>query len=65
MLPNRNPTSQMDPNVNVQWQPMGKESNYMNIAVDLKMEQNAFGERMNFWADKYAKVLGDYAAVVK
>lgn len=54
----RNPTSHLDDNVNVNWEPRGTDDNYMNINQDLKMEQGLLKNRMDFWKNLYRNVLG-------
>lgn len=53
----RNPTSNLDDYVNVNWVPRGSEDNYMNIDQDLKMEQGLLKNRMDFWKNLYRNVL--------
>lgn len=60
----RNPTAKMDTDVNIQWLPLDKEDNYLNINLDLKMEKGLFSDRLAFWADIYKDVLGDFANIV-
>lgn len=48
----------MDEYVNVNWEPRGKEDNYMNINEDLKMEKGLLQDRMDFWMNLYKGVLG-------
>ncbi|XP_032674579.1 esterase FE4-like [Odontomachus brunneus] len=53
-----NPTSQLDDNVNVNWEPKGTDDNYMNINEELKMEKGLLKNRMEFWKSLYRNVLG-------
>lgn len=54
----RNPTSNMNEYVNVNWEPRGIEDNYMNINQELKMEKGLLSDRADFWKKLYANVLG-------
>ena len=54
----RNPTSNMNEYVNVNWEPRGTEDNYMNINQELKMEKGLLHDRIDFWKDLYKFVLG-------
>ncbi|KAM0724816.1 Esterase FE4 [Formica fusca] len=52
-----NPTSNMNEYVTVNWEPRGKEDNYMNINQELKMEKGLLQDRINFWMNLYKNVL--------
>lgn len=51
----------MDSDVNVQWLPIGKEDNYLDINVEMKMEKGPCSDRVTFWANIFKPLLGDYA----
>lgn len=53
----RNPTSNANEYVNVEWEPKGTEDNYMNINQELKMEKGLLSDRADFWKDLYKNVL--------
>lgn len=57
----RNPTSEFDDVVTVNWEPVGKEHNYALIDKDFTMEKNMFKDRTDFWVEIYKKILGDNA----
>ncbi|KAL6435675.1 hypothetical protein ACFW04_005532 [Cataglyphis niger] len=52
-----NPTSNMNEYVTVNWEPRGKEDNYMNINQELKMEKGLLQDRINFWMNLYKNIL--------
>lgn len=54
-----NPTSILDDDVTINWEPLGKEDNYMNINEQLRMEKDLFKDRVNFWVQLYKDILGD------
>ncbi|GAB1865508.1 Esterase FE4 [Camponotus japonicus] len=53
-----NPTSNLNEYVTVNWEPKGKEDNYMDINQELKMEKGLLQNRINFWTNLYKNVLG-------
>ncbi|XP_076173591.1 esterase E4 [Ptiloglossa arizonensis] len=53
----RNPTSKLDDDVTVNWEPRGNENNFMNINQDLKMEKHLMQDRYDYWKRKYKDVL--------
>ncbi|XP_012215980.1 esterase FE4-like [Linepithema humile] len=53
-----NPTSNMNDYVNVNWEPRGKEDNYMNINQELTMEKGILQNRADFWMNLYKNVVG-------
>ncbi|EFN64812.1 Esterase FE4 [Camponotus floridanus] len=53
-----NPTSNLNEYVTVNWEPRGKEDNYMNINQELKMQKGFMQNRINFWTNLYKNVLG-------
>ncbi|KMR05274.1 esterase fe4 [Lasius niger] len=53
-----NPTSNMNEYVTVNWEPRGKDDNYMNINQELKMEKGLLQDRIDFWMNLYKNVLG-------
>ncbi|XP_053597539.1 esterase FE4-like [Microplitis demolitor] len=54
-----NPSITMDA-AKVKWEPMGADGNYLDIGNDLTMKKSILKERVDFWADIYKDVLGDY-----
>ncbi|XP_066586450.1 juvenile hormone esterase-like [Prorops nasuta] len=57
-----NPTPTLDDKyVKVNWEPRGKEGNYLDININSKMEKNLLKERVDFWTGMYKDVLGHYA----
>ncbi|XP_012279049.1 esterase FE4 [Orussus abietinus] len=55
-----NPTSKLDDDVTVNWEPLGKEDNYLNINPKLEMEKDLWKDRIYFGANLYKDILGDY-----
>ncbi|XP_015431698.1 PREDICTED: esterase FE4-like [Dufourea novaeangliae] len=54
-----NPTSNLDDDITVNWDPRREENNYMVIDQELKMEKNLLQDRMEFWKQKYSNVIGN------
>ncbi|XP_054003488.1 esterase FE4-like [Hylaeus anthracinus] len=53
----RNPTSNMDDDITVSWEPRGTDNNYLIINQELKMEKNLMADRSDYWKRKYKDVL--------
>ncbi|XP_076629794.1 esterase FE4 [Colletes latitarsis] len=53
----RNPTSKMDDDITVNWEPRGNDNSYLNINQELKMENNLMQDRHNYWKRKYKNIL--------
>ncbi|XP_076656402.1 esterase FE4 [Halictus rubicundus] len=54
-----NPTSKLDDDITVNWEPRGDENNYLIIDTELKMGKNLFQDRMDYWKKKYSNVIGN------
>ena len=51
----RNPTSELDNDLTVNWEPKGKENNYLNINEELKMEKDLMKDTLDYWKNKKYK----------
>lgn len=49
----RNPTSVLDGDVTVNWEPMGSDDNYLNINQELKMEKDLMRDSHDYWKKMY------------
>lgn len=54
----KNPTSNMDDDITVNWEPRGDDNNYLNIDRELKLERNLLQERIDYWKKMYSNVTG-------
>lgn len=48
----------MNDYINVNWEPRGKEDNYMNINQELTMKKGLLHDRVDFWTELYKNVIG-------
>ncbi|XP_003487272.1 esterase FE4-like [Bombus impatiens] len=53
----RNPTSVLDGDVTVNWEPMGSDDNYLNINQELKMEKDLMKDSHDYWKKMYKNVV--------
>ena len=51
----RNPTAELDDELTVNWEPKGKENNYLNINEELKMGKDLMKDTLNYWKTKKYK----------
>ncbi|XP_017882530.2 esterase FE4-like [Ceratina calcarata] len=53
----QNPTSHLDEDITVTWEPMGNENNYLNINQALKMEKNLMRDKHDYWKMIYKDIM--------
>ncbi|XP_016907128.2 esterase FE4 [Apis cerana] len=52
-----NPTSVLDEDVTVNWEPMGSDNNYLNINEEPKLERNLMSDKFDYWKEKYKNAM--------
>ncbi|XP_033332359.2 esterase FE4 [Megalopta genalis] len=52
----KNPTSNMDEDITVNWEPTTEEHDYLRIDRELKMEKNLLQDRIDYWKKKYSNI---------
>ncbi|KAK9301557.1 hypothetical protein QLX08_006113 [Tetragonisca angustula] len=49
----KDPTSMLDGDITVKWEPMSSDNNYLNINQELKMEKDLMKDHHDYWKMKY------------
>ncbi|XP_076239219.1 esterase FE4 [Calliopsis andreniformis] len=53
----RNPTSKLDEELTLNWEPRGADNNYLNINEELKLEKDLMKDSIDYWKKKYKDIL--------
>ncbi|CAK9820725.1 Esterase FE4 [Anthophora plagiata] len=53
----RNPTSKMDEDITLSWEPIGNDNNYLNINQELKLEKDLLKDSHDYWKNMYKDLM--------